>query len=81
MKILNLTADKYIHFIAGAGVCTLASFIFAKPMLGASIAIASGALKEWYDSRGHGCAEWQDFIATALGGTIQGIILAIAGGF
>lgn len=57
--------DKRKHFIAGF-IISLVAGVFM-PLLGVVIAMLAGAVKEWWDSRGHGTVEALDFIFTSFG--------------
>lgn len=57
--------DKRKHFVAGVSI-SLVVGIFC-PLLGVIVAMVAGALKEWWDSKGHGTVEALDFIFTSLG--------------
>ena len=57
--------DKRKHFIVGF-VISLVIGVFA-PFLGVANGCAVGAIKEWWDSKGHGTPEKMDFIFTCLG--------------
>lgn len=56
---------KCKHFIAGF-IISLVAGVFM-PLLGVVIAMLAGAVKEWWDSRGHGTVEALDFIFTSFG--------------
>lgn len=57
--------DKRKHFIAGLVISILAG-VFV-PWLGLLLGFVAGALKEWWDSKGHGVVELMDFVFTCLG--------------
>lgn len=58
--------DKRKHFIAGFVISLLVG-VFA-PIVGIFTAMIAGAVKEWWDSKGHGAVEVLDFIFACLGG-------------
>ena len=68
MNIPQLPADKAGHLIAGLVVFCI--FGLFSPIIGLCAAVAVGAAKEYWDSRGHGNVEFLDFLATAGGGAI-----------
>lgn len=83
-KILNkivaffnaLTADKYLHFIAGLIVAA-----FFHIALGMEVCIAPvitlGFLKEFIDEWRYGGASIADFAATIAGGAVIQLIVAV----
>lgn len=58
--------DKRFHFVAGFLISLLFGIILA-PWVGLSVGIAAGAIKEWWDSKGHGTVELLDFVFTCFG--------------
>ena len=64
MNIPVLPADKANHLIMGLLIFIVVAFAFS-PLVGLAASIAAGLLKEWWDSKGHGCVEFWDFLATA----------------
>lgn len=58
-------ADKRKHFVGGL----LISFIIGlyNPLLGLFSGIVAAALKEWWDSKGHGTVEFMDFFFSSIG--------------
>lgn len=58
--------DKRFHFVAGFLISLLFGIILA-PWVGLSVGIATGAIKEWWDSKGHGTVELLDFVFTCFG--------------
>lgn len=58
-------ADKKKHFVGGL----LISFIIGlyNPLLGLFSGIVAAALKEWWDSKGHGTVEFMDFFFSSIG--------------
>lgn len=59
--------DKQKHLLAGL---IISSLCFSSPLAGLIAAVILGALKEYWDFKGHGKAELLDFIFTCLGGLI-----------
>lgn len=57
--------DKHKHFVIGF-VISLIIGIFL-PWLGLLLGCIAGAIKEWWDSKGHGTVELMDFVFTCLG--------------
>lgn len=57
--------DKRKHLAAGF-IISLAVGILC-PLLGFALGCIAGALKEWWDSKGHGTVELMDFVFTCLG--------------
>ena len=69
MRFLTFSSDKYVHFIAGEGIFALFFVVLHNAFLSAlSAVVLAAALKELWDSRGHGTVEFADFVATVLGG-------------
>lgn len=66
-------SDKRKHFIIGMVISWVCGFIWhicGLPMactFGFLMGACAGMVKEWWDSRGHGCVEVMDFVFTALG--------------
>lgn len=58
-------ADKRKHLIVGFAISFLIGILC--PLLGFSLGCIAGAVKEWWDSKGHGTVELLDFIFTCLG--------------
>lgn len=58
-------ADKKKHFIGGL----LISFLIGlyNPLLGLFSGVVAAALKEWWDSKGHGTVEFMDFFFSSIG--------------
>ena len=63
---LTIPEDKKKHFIAGAGIMTLAKLCNLKYPF--RYVLLAGIGKEVYDYYGDGTAEVNDTLATALGG-------------
>lgn len=57
--------DKRKHFVGGM----LISFLIGlyNPFLGFLSGIVAAALKEWWDSKGHGTVEFMDFFFSSMG--------------
>lgn len=60
--------DKRKHFIVGLSISVLIGIFL--PLGGFILGCVAGALKEWWDSKGHGVVELMDFIFTALGALV-----------
>lgn len=89
----NEKSDKYLHFMAGAVAASLTAclvYLFASwwtpwvkvgaiLALGVSVALLAGAAKEYYDSKGKGDCELEDFIVTGIGGYISSGLCTILG--
>lgn len=63
---MNIGPDKFQHFIAGM-LITVVAGIWRHPYQGFTLAVVIAGVKEAYDIRGHGTADWLDFFATVLG--------------
>lgn len=61
-------SDKRKHLCAGFIISMVVGVLV--PWCGIVAAIIAGAIKEWWDSRGHGCVELLDFLCTTIGGII-----------
>jgi len=60
--------DKRKHFAVGFAISLVVGIFI--PWLGILSACIAGAIKEWWDSKGHGTPEWLDFISTCLGAVL-----------
>lgn len=60
--------DKRKHLIAGYFISLIVGVFL--PWLGLLTGCGAGALKEWWDSKGHGRVELMDFFFTVLGSLI-----------
>ncbi|MCM1543685.1 MAG: hypothetical protein NC110_00140 [Ruminococcus sp.] len=58
-------ADKRKHFFVGAIISLLWGCLI--PLLGFAFGCIAGAIKEWWDSKGHGTVELMDFVFTCIG--------------
>ena len=58
-------SDKRKHLCAGFIISMVVGVLV--PWCGIVAAIIAGAIKEWWDSKGHGTVEIMDFIFTAIG--------------
>lgn len=63
----SIPQDKLLHFIAGALIVALCSFIKGFAPYAWVSGVVAGMLKEFYDSRGNGSVEVLDFAATTAG--------------
>nr|DAO69070.1 MAG TPA: putative periplasmic lipoprotein [Caudoviricetes sp.] len=63
----SIPQDKLLHFIAGALIVALCSFIKGFAPYACVAGVVAGMLKEFYDSRGNGSVEVLDFAATTAG--------------
>lgn len=61
--------DKQLHLIAGYVIGFVFSVVFGF-LAGLGVGVIIGGLKEFYDSRGHGTVEFQDFECTCYGALI-----------
>ena len=59
--------DKRKHLACGFAIAFIVGVIH--PLLGLTIGCVAGALKEWWDSFGHGQVELADFVFTCIGAT------------
>ena len=57
--------DKRIHFVCGFLISLVVGFFL--PILGLFAGSVAGAIKEWWDSKGHGAVELMDFVFTCFG--------------
>lgn len=57
--------DKRKHFIVGFILSLMIGVLC--PWLGLLLGCIAGAIKEWWDSKGHGTVELMDFVFTCLG--------------
>lgn len=71
-----LSADKYLHFIAGL---IIAAFFAIALGMEACIApaIVAGILKEVVDESGGRKADWADLVATIAGGAVIQLIVIL----
>lgn len=63
----NIPQDKLLHFIAGALIVALCSFIKGFAPYAWVAGVVAGMFKEFFDSRGNGSVEVLDFAATTAG--------------
>lgn len=63
----SIPQDKLLHFIAGALIVALCSFIKGFAPYAWVAGVVVGMLKEFFDSRGNGSVEVLDFAATTAG--------------
>lgn len=74
---IGVTNDKDQHFIGGFIISFLCG-ILTVPILGFLLSILIGGLKELYDRVSKtGVVDYNDFMATVLGGTIGFILLEL----
>ncbi|KAA6346400.1 hypothetical protein EZS27_006050 [termite gut metagenome] len=57
--------DKRKHFVVGFAISFLIGIFL--PWLGVLTGCIAGAVKEWWDSKGHGTVDLMDFVFTCLG--------------
>lgn len=62
-------ADKRSHFVCGFILSLLFGSVFI-PVVGLAVGMCAAALKEWWDSRGHGTVEFMDFFFSAIGAAV-----------
>lgn len=60
--------DKRIHFACGFIISLVVGFFL--PLLGLFAGCVAGAIKEWWDSKGHGTVELMDFVFTSCGAVV-----------
>lgn len=60
--------DKRIHLACGFLISLVIGFFI--PLLGFAFGCIAGAVKEWWDSKGHGTVELMDFVFTCIGAAI-----------
>lgn len=58
-------ADKRKHFVGGLLISLLIGL--CNPYCGLVAGIVAAALKEWWDSKGHGTVEFMDFFFSSIG--------------
>ncbi|MDV7271411.1 hypothetical protein RYZ20_10915 [Thioclava sp. A2] len=68
--------DKVGHFAVGALIATGVGGLTGWP-IGFGLAVTAGLLKEAWDSEGHGHVEAMDFVATAAGGVLGAVMVAV----
>lgn len=71
----SIPQDKLLHFIAGALIVALCSFIKGFAPYAWVAGVIAGMLKEFYDSRGNGSVEVLDFAATTAGALAMQMIV------
>ena len=67
---MRIPKDKAMHLAAGAATSVVVFCATGNPWLGFAAAVVAGAAKEYWDSKGHGCVELMDFVATTAGGLL-----------
>lgn len=73
--MLNLSADKYLHLIGGAGITAIVALWRVAAPWAAAVAVIAGVLKEVYDHYNGGCVEGADALATAAGGLLMQVAI------
>lgn len=68
-------ADKRKHFITGLLISLLVGLF--SPFSGLLVGCVGGALKEWWDNKGHGQVELMDFLFTCMGSLVAFVITVI----
>lgn len=71
----NLSADKYLHLIGGAGITAIVALWRVAAPWAAAAAVIAGVLKEVYDHYNGGCVEGADALATAAGGLLMQVAI------
>lgn len=71
----SIPQDKLLHFIAGALIVALCSFIKGVAPYAWVAGVVAGMLKEFFDSRGNGSVEVLDFAATTAGSLAMQMIV------
>jgi len=66
--------DKVLHFLFGYLICTVFPVYWT---YGLVLSIVAGSVKEYWDSKGNGCVDTWDFVATVCGGIVGAIALSI----
>ena len=73
--MLNLSADKCLHLIGGAGITAIVALWRVAAPWAAVVAVIAGVLKEVYDYYNGGCVEGGDALATAAGGLLMQVAI------
>ena len=71
-----LTADKYLHFIAGLVIAAFFNIALGMEVCIAPVIVA-GFIKEFIDEWRYGGADIADFAATVAGGAVIQLIVAV----
>ena len=71
-----LTADKYLHFIAGLIIAAFFNIALGMEVCIAPVIVA-GFIKEFIDEWRYGGADIADFAATVAGGAVIQLIVAV----
>lgn len=74
---MQIQKDKIYHLAAGAIVSAVVFCASGNPWWGLAAAAIAGASKEYWDSKGHGCVELMDFVATTAGGAVASLVCMI----
>ena len=79
-KLLNFVAniphDKLLHFIAGMLITALVAVVFAHfAPLAVTVTVVVGFAKEAYDEYSYGGWDWDDLLATIVGGVLMELII------
>lgn len=73
----TIPRDKLQHAAAGAGVALIGCVIFSTGWAGVLFAALAGAGKEWYDAKHGGTSDFNDTIATVLGGMVLAALYGV----
>ena len=74
--ITSVPHDKLLHFIAGMLITALFAVVFARfAPFAVTVAIVAGFAKEAYDEWSYGGWDWDDLLATIVGGVVMQIIV------
>lgn len=74
-QVFAIPPDKQKHLTAGALIGFTVTLGTKKPKYGFMAGCAAGALKEGYDSQGHGTVELTDFAYTCAGAGLSSWII------
>lgn len=68
--------DKQKHFLAGAFISIIMTILLCW-WIGLLLSVVVGLMKETYDMAGNGTPEWNDVLATIIGGICGNVITLV----
>lgn len=67
---MKIPGDKIVHLLAGGVIALVTLLITENSFFAIMMATLLGAVKEWWDDKGNGKVEFNDFLATVIGGIL-----------
>lgn len=74
--LVSIPCDKMMHFIAGMLITAIVAVIVPRfAPIAMTVAVVAGFAKEIRDEITYGGFDWEDLLATVLGGVVMQIII------